>query len=194
MPREAEARESDGAEAPLVVEAIEGEAEAPRIPEAIEGEAEATEVGASRSTEAEAAKAGALGSIEIGVAETRAPGTTEAGVAEAGAPGTTKTGVAEASVSVVKLAAQEAEMKVAEASVPPLVQGPSPLWESVREVEVHSISSDDTSRGEGLEKEASWAAEASVAVQVVLEAEIEGHTALRSAARTACEALEVEGV
>ena len=31
-------------------------------------------------------------------------------------------------------------------------------------------------------------------MQVVLEAEIEGHNVLRSTARTACEALEVEGV
>ena len=31
-------------------------------------------------------------------------------------------------------------------------------------------------------------------VQAVLEAKIEGHNVLRSAARTACEALEVEGV
>ncbi|XP_066369411.1 uncharacterized protein [Miscanthus floridulus] len=47
---------------------------------------------------------------------------------------------------------------------------------------------------EGLEKEVSRVAEASVAVQAVLEAEVEGHNVLQSAARTACEALEVEGV
>jgi len=45
-----------------------------------------------------------------------------------------------------------------------------------------------------LEKEFSWAAEASVAMQVVLDVEVREHEALRSAARTACEALEVEGV
>ena len=45
-----------------------------------------------------------------------------------------------------------------------------------------------------MEKEVSRVAEASVAVQVVLEAEIGEHTALWSAARTACESLEVEGV
>ena len=43
-------------------------------------------------------------------------------------------------------------------------------------------------------KEVTRAAEASVAVQAVLETEIGEHDALKSAARTACEALEVEGV
>ena len=38
-------------------------------------------------------------------------------------------------------------MKAAQASIPPSVQGPPPSRESVREVEVHSISSNDTSRG-----------------------------------------------
>ena len=42
--------------------------------------------------------------------------------------------------------------------------------------------------------EVSQAAEAFVEVQSVLEAEIREHDALKSAARTACEALEVEGV
>ena len=65
-PCKAEARESDGVEAPLVVEATEGEAEAPWT-----SEAKAMEARAPRTTEAE-------------VAGTRAPGTTEAGVAEAG--------------------------------------------------------------------------------------------------------------
>ncbi|XP_066320445.1 uncharacterized protein [Miscanthus floridulus] len=210
-PREAEARKSARAKAPSVAEATE--AEAPRT-----SEAEATEA--------------------------RVPRTTEAAVAEAGAPGTMEAGVAEASVSTVKPAAQEVETRVGQASILPPIQGPPPPQENAREVEVHSISSDDTSRekevvdaeaastvdqpaptsGEGssalvrelearslgkslflrwrgtsgissgLEKEASRAAEASIAVQVVLEAEIEGHNALRSTARTACEALEVEGV
>ena len=40
----------------------------------------------------------------------------------------------------------------------------------------------------------SRAAEASVAMQAVLDVEIREHEALRSTARTACEALEVEGV
>ena len=45
-----------------------------------------------------------------------------------------------------------------------------------------------------MEKEASQAAEASVAAQAVLEAEIWEHNTLQSAARTAYEALEVRGV
>ena len=44
------------------------------------------------------------------------------------------------------------------------------------------------------EKEVTQAAEASAAVQAVLETEIREHDALKWAARTACEALEVEGV
>ncbi|XP_066396518.1 uncharacterized protein [Miscanthus floridulus] len=110
---EAKARESDGAEAPSIAVATEGEVEAPKT-----SKAEATEAGASRTTEAE--------------------------VAEAGAPRTTETEAAEVSV--------------------------------------------------GLEKEVSQAAEASVEVQAVLEAKIGEHNALQSAARTACETLEVEGV
>ena len=38
-------------------------------------------------------------------------------------------------------------MKVAQALVPPPVHGPPPSWESTREVEVHSISFNDTSWG-----------------------------------------------
>ena len=38
-------------------------------------------------------------------------------------------------------------MGVGQALIPPLVQDPPPSQESAREVEVHSISSDDTSRG-----------------------------------------------
>ena len=45
-----------------------------------------------------------------------------------------------------------------------------------------------------MEKEVSWIAKASVAVQAVLDAEIREHNALQSAARTAYEALEVGGV
>ena len=47
--------------------------------------------------------------------------------------------------------------------------------------------------GAGLEKEVTRAAEASVAVQAVLEAEIQEHNVLQSAARTPYEALEVGG-
>ncbi|XP_066351698.1 uncharacterized protein [Miscanthus floridulus] len=45
-----------------------------------------------------------------------------------------------------------------------------------------------------LETEVARAAEASITVQVVLETEIGEHDTLKSATRTACEALEVEGV
>ena len=45
-----------------------------------------------------------------------------------------------------------------------------------------------------MEKEASQAAEASVAAQAALDVEVREHEALRSAVRTACEALDVEGV
>ncbi|XP_066351524.1 uncharacterized protein [Miscanthus floridulus] len=65
-PREAEAHESDEAEAPSAAEATKGEAEDPRA-----SEAEETEAGVSRTTEAEVAEAGA-------------PRTTEANVVEAG--------------------------------------------------------------------------------------------------------------
>jgi len=64
-------------------------------------------------------------------------------MAEAEAPRTT-----EADVIAVRLSAQEVEMKAAKASVAPLVQGPPSLQESAREVEVHLISSDDTSRAQ----------------------------------------------
>ena len=47
--------------------------------------------------------------------------------------------------------------------------------------------------GAGLEKEASQAAEASIAAQAVLEAEIREHKVLQSAIHTACEALEIGG-
>ncbi|XP_066321669.1 uncharacterized protein [Miscanthus floridulus] len=127
-PCEAKARESDGAKAPLVAEATEGETEAPRT-----FEAKATEAGAPRTTEAE-------------VAGTGAPETTEAGVAGTGAPETAEAGVAGAGVSATKLAAQEVEAEAGQASIPPPVQGPPPLQESAREVEVHLISFDDTSR------------------------------------------------
>jgi len=103
--------------------------------------AEATEVEAPRVSEAKAAEARAPRTVEAAAAGAGAPATTEATMAEAGAPGTI-----EADVIVARPSAQEVEMKAAEASVAPLVQGPPSLRESAREVEVHPISSDDTSR------------------------------------------------
>ncbi|XP_066396374.1 uncharacterized protein [Miscanthus floridulus] len=76
---EAEAHESD-------------EAEAPSVAEATEGEAEVAEAGASRASEAE-------------VTDTGAPRTTEAEVVEAGAPETTEVEAAEAGLGAAKPAA-----------------------------------------------------------------------------------------
>ena len=45
-----------------------------------------------------------------------------------------------------------------------------------------------------MEKEVTRVAEGSIIVQAVLEAKIREHNALQSAAHSACEALEVEGV
>ncbi|XP_066392751.1 uncharacterized protein [Miscanthus floridulus] len=118
-PHVAEARESYGAEVPSVAEATEGETEAPR------------------SFEAEAMEARAPRTIEAEVVGTEAT--------EARAPKTTKAGVAVVNVSAAKPVAQEVEAEVGQASIPPPVQGPPPLQESARKVEVHSISSDNTS-------------------------------------------------
>ncbi|XP_066358299.1 uncharacterized protein [Miscanthus floridulus] len=102
------------------------EAEAPSVAEATEGEAETP-----RTSEAEVAEAGASRPSEAEVASVGAPRTTEAEVAKAEALGTTEVEVVEAG----------------QASVLPLVQDLPPSQESTREVEVHSISSDNTSRG-----------------------------------------------
>ena len=104
-------------------------AKVPSVAEATEGEAKAPQ-----PSEAEAMEAGA-------------PRTTEAKVAGTGAPETTEAGVAGAGVSAVKPVAQEVETEVGQASILPLVQGPPLSQESAQEVEVHSISSDDASRG-----------------------------------------------
>ncbi|XP_066344546.1 uncharacterized protein [Miscanthus floridulus] len=113
---------------PREAEAIEpDEVEAQSVAEATEGEAEAP-----RTSKAE-------------VMEPRASRTIEAEVAEAGAPGTTEAEVGEASMGAMEPAAQEAETEVGQASVPPPVQDPPPSQGSAQEVEVHSVSSDDTS-------------------------------------------------
>ncbi|XP_066392226.1 uncharacterized protein [Miscanthus floridulus] len=64
------------------------------------------------------------------MAEAGAPETTKAMMAEARAPGTAK-----ANANAARLSAQEVETRAAEALAAPLVQGPTPLWESAREVE-----------------------------------------------------------
>ncbi|XP_066323903.1 uncharacterized protein [Miscanthus floridulus] len=148
-PRDGEARGSDAAEVPLAAETtgieVPGVSQAgtteAAVPRTIEAAAAGT--GALATTEATMAEAGAPGTTEATMAEAGAPETTEVMMAEAGAPGTT-----EADVIVARLSAQEVEMKAAEASVAPLVQGLPLLWESAWEVEVLPISSNDTSRAQ----------------------------------------------
>ena len=65
----------------------------------------------------------------------------------------------------------------------------APIWLVFLCAQPHSIAF-----GVELEKEVTRAAKASIVVQAVLEIEIGEHDALKSATRTACEALEVEGV
>ena len=82
---------------------------------------------------------------EAEVVEARASRASEFEVANAGAPRTTKAEVVEAGVA--EPAAQDAEMEAGQALVPPPVQDLPPSQESAQEVEVQTISSDDTSRG-----------------------------------------------
>ncbi|XP_066347823.1 uncharacterized protein [Miscanthus floridulus] len=135
-PCEGEARESDGAEVPLVAEATE--VEAPGV-----SKAEATEAGAPKTAEAAAVGVGVSVSTEATMAEAGAAETAKAMIAEAEAPEIT-----EADVTAQRLSAQEVEMKATEALVAPLVQGPPLLRESDREAEVYPISSDNTSRAQ----------------------------------------------
>ena len=74
------------------------------------------------------------------VAEARAP---EVEVPSAGAPGTIEAEVVEASAA--DPVARDTEMEAGQAVAPPLVQDLPPSQESAREVEVQTISSDDTS-------------------------------------------------
>ncbi|XP_066347825.1 uncharacterized protein [Miscanthus floridulus] len=119
-PHEGEARESDGAKVPSVAEATE--VEAPRV-----SEAKATEAEAPETIEAAAAGVGVSATIEATMAEVGALETTEA------------------DMIVARPSAQEVEMKAAEPSVAPLVQGPPSLRESARKVE-----SQDDPKGEPL--------------------------------------------
>ncbi|XP_066333188.1 uncharacterized protein [Miscanthus floridulus] len=154
MPHEAGATEGE-AEAPRTSEAEVAEAGASRA-----SEAEVADVRAPKTTEAEVAEARASRASEAEVADAGAPRTTEAEVAEAGTPGTTKAEVAEASLGAAKPAAQHTETEVGQASVPPPVQDPPPSQESAQEVEVHSISFDNISRGkEVVDAEAASTAE-----------------------------------
>ena len=83
---------------------------------------------------------GAPRTSEAKVAEARAP---EVEVVNAGAPGTIEAEVMEAGAA--EPVAQDAAVEAEQASVPPPVQDLPPSQESAREVEVQTISSDDTS-------------------------------------------------
>ncbi|XP_066361524.1 uncharacterized protein [Miscanthus floridulus] len=69
------------------------------------------------------------------------------------------------------------------------------LAEATKAAEASRVEALDwKKKAEDLETEFSQAAEASVAMQAVLDVEVREHEALRSAAHAACEALEAEGV
>ncbi|XP_066361241.1 uncharacterized protein [Miscanthus floridulus] len=173
-PHEAEALELGEAEVPLVAEATEGEAKAPRT-----FEAEVVEAGASRASKAE-------------VVDVEAPRTIEAEVVEAGAPETMEAEVAEAGLGAAKPAAQdtETEAKQEAASTKAVAeqleveQGAhlltkGALAEAIKVAEASWVEALAwKEKAEGLKKEASRTAEASIVVQAVLEAEIWEHNAL----------------
>jgi hypothetical protein len=94
-------------------------------------------------------------------------------VAEAGALGPTEAETTEAGLGAAEPVAQDAEMEAGQASVLPPVQDPLPLQESTREVEVHSISSDDASRGKEVAD-----AEAASSVEQLAPTSGEGSSAL----------------
>ncbi|XP_066323306.1 uncharacterized protein [Miscanthus floridulus] len=121
------------------------------------------------------------GALESG--EVEAPSITEATEGEAEAPRTSEAEVAATGAS------RASEAEVAEAGASRASEAEVADAEAPRTTEAKVAKG-----GLGLEKEASRAAEASVTVQAVPEAEIQEHNALRSAACTSCEALEVEGV
>ncbi|XP_066333861.1 uncharacterized protein [Miscanthus floridulus] len=69
------------------------------------------------------------------------------------------------------------------------------LAEATKAAEASRVEALDwKKKAKDLEKKVSRAAEASIAVQAALDIEVREHEALHSAARTTCEALEVEGV
>ncbi|XP_066320422.1 uncharacterized protein [Miscanthus floridulus] len=192
-PRDARALESGEAEAPSITEATEGEAEAPRT-----SEAEVAEAGASRASKAEVADVGAPRTTEAEVAEGKEVADAEA-ASTAEQPALTS---GEGSSALVRAAPLAARIQELEEELT-WVAGEWDTFRSRAEQEAAStkaiVEQLEEEQGahlltKGLKKEVSQAAEASVAVQAVLEAKIWEHNALWSAARTACEALEVEGV
>ncbi|XP_066392570.1 uncharacterized protein [Miscanthus floridulus] len=125
-------------------------------------EAEAMVDRAPKTAETAVAVASVSASSEATMAEAGAPEAVEAIIAEARAPEITK-----AVAMAVGPSIQEAEMKAAEASVLPLVQGSPLLQESAREAEVYPISFDDTSRAREVDdaKDAELGSEASRAAK-----------------------------
>ncbi|XP_066347713.1 uncharacterized protein [Miscanthus floridulus] len=103
-PHKGEAHESDGAGVPLVAKALGV------------SKAEAMEARAPKTAETAVATVGVSASSEATMVEAGAPETVEAIIAEVGAPKITK-----AIVLAARPYVQEAEMKVAEALVAPLV-------------------------------------------------------------------------
>ncbi|XP_066347807.1 uncharacterized protein [Miscanthus floridulus] len=199
MSLEAEAHKLDRAEAPLVAKATEGEAKVPKT-----SEAEVTEVGASRTTEAELAEAGALetteaevGEADVGAVELVAQeAETEVGQASVPPPVQDPPPLQESAQEVEELEAWSLEKLL-------FLQRERDVWDQLQRQKdllayANELLSAQSTEVEDLhlrlEKEVSWAAKASVEVQAVLEVEIEEHNTLQSAARTTCEALEVEGV
>ncbi|XP_066385002.1 uncharacterized protein [Miscanthus floridulus] len=150
MSLKAEAHKSDEVEAPSVAEATEGEAKAPRT-----FEAEAMEAEASRTTEVEVAEAGA-------------PWTTEAEVAEAEATPLAAR-IKELEEELTRVAGERDAFKSRAAQSE--VSAKATAGQLGAEQGAHLLT-------KGLEKEVSWAAEASVEVQAVLEAEIGDHNML----------------
>ncbi|XP_066351139.1 late embryogenesis abundant protein, group 3-like [Miscanthus floridulus] len=186
-PHDGEARGLDGAEVPFAAEATEievlGVSQARAMEAAAPRTARATAVvaGAPTTTEATIAEAGAPETIEATMAKPKAPRTTEATMCNTEL-GREASRAAEAS----RVEAQRLKEK-AEAS-----RVKAQRWKEKSEasqVEARRWGQ----KAEELEKEVTQATEASAVVQAVLETEIGEHDVLKSAARTTCEALEVEG-
>ncbi|XP_066361178.1 uncharacterized protein [Miscanthus floridulus] len=189
-----------GEEAPTPHEAkaLEpGEAEAPSITEATKGEAKA-----SRTSEAEVVEAEAPRASKVEVADAGAPRTTEADVAEAGVPGTTEAKELEAQslgksmflrwerdiwdqlqrqknllahanelLSVRSVVVEDLHLRCADMTAEAAMaqEQATSLAARIKELE------EELTWVAGLDKEVTRAAEASVVVQVVLEAEIQEH-------------------
>ncbi|XP_066365417.1 uncharacterized protein [Miscanthus floridulus] len=174
-PCEAGALESGEAEAPSIAEATKGEAEAPRT-----SEAEVAKAGASRASEAEVADAGAPRTTEVEVAEAGAPGITEAEVVEGKEVADVE---AASTMEQPALTSSEGSLALVQELEEELtrVAGERDTFRSWAKQEAASAKAIakqlEVEQGahlltKGLKKEASQVAEASIAVQAVLEAKI----------------------